>query len=50
MDSALGLARSTGAARLVLSTAKDNVQAMSLYLALGYRIDDHFDHLELPLG
>jgi ribosomal protein S18 acetylase RimI-like enzyme len=49
MDTALVLARSTGAARLVLSTAKDNVRARSLYLALGYRIDDHFDHLELSV-
>jgi GNAT superfamily N-acetyltransferase len=49
MDAALGLARSTGAARLVLSTAKDNVPAKSLYLSLGYRVDEVFDHLELPL-
>ena len=50
MDAALVLARSTSAARLVLSTAKDNVRARSLYLSLGYRIDDHFDHLELSVG
>jgi ribosomal protein S18 acetylase RimI-like enzyme len=50
MGAALELARSTGAARLVLATAKDNVAARSLYLALGYRIDDEFDHLELPVG
>lgn len=49
MDAAVGLARSTGAARLVLSTAKDNAAAKSLYLSLGYRIDEAFDHLELPL-
>jgi ribosomal protein S18 acetylase RimI-like enzyme len=49
MDAALALARSTGAARLVLSTAKDNVTARSLYLSLGYRIDEAFDHLELAL-
>jgi ribosomal protein S18 acetylase RimI-like enzyme len=46
----LSLARSTGAARLVLSTAKDNGPAKSLYLSLGYRRDEVFDHLELPLG
>jgi GNAT superfamily N-acetyltransferase len=49
MDAALDLARSTGAARLVLSTAKDNVQAKSLYLSLGYRLDEQFDHLVLPV-
>src|SRR5262245_41701190 len=50
MCAALGLARSTGAARLVLSTAKDNAAARSLYLSLGYRLDEKFDHLELPLS
>jgi ribosomal protein S18 acetylase RimI-like enzyme len=49
MDAALDLARSTGAARLVLSTAKDNLAARSLYLSLGYRVDEEFDHLELPI-
>jgi ribosomal protein S18 acetylase RimI-like enzyme len=49
MDAALGMARSTAAARLVLSTAKDNLAARSLYLSLGYRLDGTFDHLELPL-
>lgn len=49
MDAALGLARSTGAARLVLSTAKDNAAARSLYPSMGYRIDKAFDHLELQL-
>jgi GNAT superfamily N-acetyltransferase len=49
MDAALGLARSTGAARLALSTAKTNATARSLYLSLGYRIDEVFDHLELPV-
>jgi GNAT superfamily N-acetyltransferase len=50
MDAARDLARSTGAARLVLATAKDNVPAKSLYLSLGYRVDEVFDHLELPLA
>lgn len=49
MDAALDLARSTGAARLVLSTAKENQAAKSLYFALGYRVDEQFDHLELSL-
>jgi ribosomal protein S18 acetylase RimI-like enzyme len=49
MDAALGLARSTGAARLVLSTAKDNLAAKTLYFSLGYRVDEPFDHLELNL-
>lgn len=50
MDAALDLARSTRAARLVLATAKDNLAAKSLYFSSGYRLDEKFDHLELPLG
>jgi len=50
MDAALGLACSTGAACLALSTAKDNHAARALYLSLGYHLDEAFDHLELPLG
>jgi GNAT superfamily N-acetyltransferase len=49
MEAARDLARSTGAARLVLATAKDNMAARSLYLAVGYRMDESFDHLELAL-
>lgn len=49
MNAALDLARSTSAARLVLSTAKDNQAAKSLYLSLGYRVDEAFDHLELSV-
>jgi ribosomal protein S18 acetylase RimI-like enzyme len=49
MDAALDLARATGAARLVLSTAKDNQPAKNLYLNLGYRVDEQFDHLELSI-
>lgn len=49
MDAALDLGRSTGAARLVLSTAKDNLAAKSLYLDLGYCVDEQFDHLELSI-
>jgi GNAT superfamily N-acetyltransferase len=49
MNAALDLARSTGAARLVLATAKDNLAAKSLYFSLGYRLDDQFDHLELSI-
>ena len=49
MDAATDMASSTGAARLALSTAKDNVVARSLYLSLGYRLDETFDYLELRL-
>jgi GNAT superfamily N-acetyltransferase len=49
MEAARQLAVSTGAARLVLSTARDNAAARSLYLSLGYRVDEAFDHLELSL-
>jgi ribosomal protein S18 acetylase RimI-like enzyme len=50
MNAALDLARSTGAARIELATAKDNVAAKSLYLALGYRIVEEFDRLELKVS
>ena len=50
LEAACELARSTGAARLALATAKDNAPAKALYLSLGYRVDEQFDHLELPLG
>jgi ribosomal protein S18 acetylase RimI-like enzyme len=50
MNAALELARATGAARIELATAKDNVAAKSLYLALRYRIVEEFDHLELTLS
>ena len=49
MDAALDLARSTGAARLALATAKTNHAARALYLSLGYQLDDVFDHLELSV-
>lgn len=49
MDAATTHARATGAARLALSTAKTNLAARSLYLSLGYHLDEEFDHLELPL-
>jgi ribosomal protein S18 acetylase RimI-like enzyme len=49
MNAALSLAQSSGAARLVLSTAKDNVAARSLYFSLGYVLDDAFDHLKLSI-
>lgn len=47
MNAALSFAQSSGATRLVLSTAKDNVAARSLYFSLGYGLDDAFDHLKL---
>jgi GNAT superfamily N-acetyltransferase len=49
MNAALELARATGAARLALATAKDNAKAKALYLSLGYRVDEAFDHLELAV-
>jgi ribosomal protein S18 acetylase RimI-like enzyme len=48
MNEAAAVARSTGAARVVLATAKDNAPAQALYRSLGYRLDEHFDHFELP--
>jgi ribosomal protein S18 acetylase RimI-like enzyme len=49
MDAALRLASASGSARLTLATAKDNTAARSLYLSLGFRIDEDFDHLERPV-
>jgi len=37
-----GFARSTGAERLTLATAHDNVSAQGLYCKLGYIREDHF--------
>jgi GNAT superfamily N-acetyltransferase len=42
-------ARVAGACRVVLSTARDNTPARSLYESLGYEQDRAFDHYELPL-
>lgn len=49
LEAACELARSTGAARLRLSTAKDNEAAKALYLASGYRMVE-FDQYELPVS
>jgi ribosomal protein S18 acetylase RimI-like enzyme len=43
-------ARSTGAARLVLSTATDNRTAQSLYESYGFRRDERFLVYQLELG
>jgi ribosomal protein S18 acetylase RimI-like enzyme len=48
LEAACELARSTGAARLRLSTAKDNEAAKALYLASGYRSVE-FDQYELEI-
>jgi ribosomal protein S18 acetylase RimI-like enzyme len=42
------MARSTGAARVRLSTAKDNEPAKALYLAAGWRLME-FDQYEVVL-
>jgi GNAT superfamily N-acetyltransferase len=49
LEAAYELARSTGAARLRLSTAKDNEAARALYLASGYRMVE-FDQYELAVS
>jgi GNAT superfamily N-acetyltransferase len=49
LEAASELARSTGAARLRLSTAKDNEAAKALYLASGYRKVE-FDQYELAVS
>lgn len=49
LEAACELARSTGAARIRLSTAKDNEAARALYLAAGYRTVE-FDQYELAVS
>jgi ribosomal protein S18 acetylase RimI-like enzyme len=49
MEAARSFAASTGAHRLVLSTAENNRTAQSLYESLGYRQDTVFRHYELTL-
>jgi ribosomal protein S18 acetylase RimI-like enzyme len=49
LEAAREVARSTGAARLRLSTAKDNEAAKALYLASGYRRVE-FDQYELAVS
>ncbi len=49
LEAACELARSTGAFRLRLSTAKDNEAAKALYLASGYRMVE-FDQYELVVS
>jgi ribosomal protein S18 acetylase RimI-like enzyme len=48
LEAACEMARSTGATRLRLSTAKDNEAAKALYLASGYRMVE-FDQYELDV-
>jgi GNAT superfamily N-acetyltransferase len=49
LEAAYDVARSTGAARLRLSTAKDNEAAQALYAAAGYRRIE-FDQYELAVS
>lgn len=49
MDVVAAFARSTGAARIDLATAKDNTSAKSLYESAGYNLDTQFDHYKLPI-
>lgn len=49
MNRATALARETGASHLALETAKDNLQAQSLYEQLGYQRDDVFYAYSLPV-
>lgn len=49
LDAAREMAYQDKAIRIVLSTAKDNVQAQRIYEAKGYVQDSHFLHYELDL-
>jgi GNAT superfamily N-acetyltransferase len=50
MERARVWARETGAKRLVLATALDNVTAQKLYESLGYHRDERFYHYSLEVG
>ena len=50
LDAAADFARSSGAARLALSTAFDNLAAQSVYEAHGWSRDEHFYSYNLKLG
>ena len=49
MEQAREFAQATGAQRLELSTAKDNLPAQALYKSLGYTRDNDFYYYELGL-
>lgn len=49
MDAAKKYAMKNKAKRLVLSTAKDNTRAKSLYESLGYIIDNKYDNYSLEI-
>ncbi len=49
LDAAARFAREAGAARLVLSTALDNVSAQALYESAGWQRDNEFYTYLLPL-
>ena len=49
LQAAAAHARAAGAARLELSTARDNHRAQALYASLGWQRDDVFLHYALPL-
>ena len=42
MEAVRQLARESGAAEVLLQTARDNAEARALYQSLGYRLDEHF--------
>jgi ribosomal protein S18 acetylase RimI-like enzyme len=50
MHAAAEHAKSTGAVRLELATAKSNHAAQALYRSLGWIRDDVFDHYSLTFG
>jgi ribosomal protein S18 acetylase RimI-like enzyme len=49
MRHAEAFARRTGAERLTLATAHDNLNAQALYQLLGYRREEHFWYFHLLL-
>ena len=49
LDAAHAFARTAGAVRVSLATARDNVRAQPLYESMGYRRDEAFWHYDLTL-
>jgi GNAT superfamily N-acetyltransferase len=49
LASAIEHARTRGATAMELSTSRSNAPALALYHTLGFRVDDKFARMELPL-
>ncbi|MBT5019888.1 GNAT family N-acetyltransferase [bacterium] len=50
MNKVANFAHSSGAVRVDLATAKNNIPAKNLYSKVGYDLDGIFDHYKLSIG